>query len=34
MYTGTAKNSERKLGKKLNDLTQSLPAELLGDSRL
>lgn len=34
MFTRTAKNRERKLGEKLNDLTQSLPAEFLGDSRL
>lgn len=34
MSTRTAKNRERKLSEKPNDLTQSLPAEFLGDSRL
>lgn len=34
MFTGMAKNSERKLSERPNDLTPSLPAEFLGDSRL
>lgn len=34
MFTRTAKNRERKLSEKLNDLTHFLPAEFLGDSRL
>lgn len=34
MFSRTAKNRERKLSEKPNDLTQSLPAEFLGDARL